>query len=80
MVLCGTHGWIHTHLRIRTTIVGLNNFTITEGLDLMKLTFLGDMKKNKILLQIGLELSFSTYYVVIYKIIHVYYLNKSYDL
>ena len=46
----------------------------------MKLTFVGDMKKNKTLLQIGLELSFLTYYMVIYKIIHVYYLNKSHNL
>ena len=32
------------------------------------------------MLQIGLELSFLTYYMVIYKIIHVYYLNKSHNL
>ena len=35
---------------------------------------------DKVWLSIGMELSFPTYYMVIYKTIHVYYLNKSHDI
>ena len=46
------------------------------------MTFLNEIYQfngNNIWLQIDFELSFSTYYMMIDKTIHVYYLNKLHD-